>query len=296
MAWDPGAARRGRLRALARLIRIEHTLFSLPFAYAGALIGGIPDPRTIVLIFTAVLGLRTAAMAFNNIADLDIDAKNPRTSKRPLVVGSVSLAEAWGLVGLGSLLYFASAVMLNQCAAALSPLLWVVAMSYPYAKRLHCFPHIHLGFTLGLVVLGGYIAVRGDGLAVLAPVLAAAPWLLVAAVTLWVAGFDILYSTMDAEFDRREGLGSVAACFGVDTAYYVSIVSEAAFILMLLASMAVYGLGPVYALSVIAAAILEVLQYVFYRRGMNKEAFNVNLLVGVVVSAGVLLDRLLSTV
>jgi len=296
VAWDPGAVTGGRLRALARLVRIEHTLFSLPFAYAGALLGGVPDIKTAVLIAAAVVGLRTAAMAYNNIADLPIDARNPRTRSRPLVVGTVSLGEAWWLVVLGSALYFLAALMLNQCAALLSPLLWLVAMSYPHAKRYHCFPHLHLGLTLGLVVLGGYVAVSGDGLWALGSVLASAPWIIVAAVALWVAGFDILYSTMDEEFDRSVGLGSVAACFGARAALYLSLASEAAFIGLLLAAIPAYSLGPAYALSVATASILEVLQFVYYRRGRLRDAFNVNLLVGLAVAAGVAADRLLTGV
>jgi len=294
VTWDPGAVRsRGRIAALARLVRIEHTLFSLPFAYAGAFLAAIPTPWEALLIFTAVLGLRTAAMAYNNIADLDIDSKNPRTVNRPLVKGEVSLRDAWLLVAAGSALYYASALLLNQAAACLSPLLWLVALSYPHAKRYHCLPHLHLGLALGLVVFGGYVAVAGGPVSSLYRVIATAPWLLVVAVALWVAGFDTLYAAMDLEFDRREGLGSIPACYGEKVGLLSSIAMEAGFLTLLVISYTAYRLGPPYLASVAAAALLETLQYIYYSRGLHGKAFNVNLATGLIVAAGIICGKLI---
>ncbi len=293
--WDPGAVgNAGRLAALARLVRIEHTLFSLPFAYAGALLAGIPGVYESLLIFTAVLGLRTAAMAYNNIADMDIDAKNPRTAKRPLLTGAVSLRDAWLLVALGSLTYYLSAALLNQCAALLSPILWLIAITYPHAKRIHCLPHIHLGLALGMVVFGGYVAVAGGPLSLLPKVVVEDPWLFVAAVTLWVAGFDTLYATMDAEFDRVEGLGSIPACFGEGAALKASVSMEAAAAALFICAACAYTLNVLYLASAAVAVLLLAAQFVLYLRGDTRGAFNVNLAVGVIVASGVIAARLLS--
>ena len=298
-AWDPGRLpRRSRAAALARLVRIEHTLFSLPFAYAGALLacGRCVDLRVAVLIGLAVLGLRTAAMAFNNIADLDIDRLNPRTRMRPLVTGAVRVRDAWLLVALGSLLYYASAAALNRYALILSPLLWVLAMTYPYAKRLHWLPHIHLGLVLGLVVFGGAVAAAGMAAPGLAWVLSRVPWLYVAAVALWVAGFDTYYAIMDMDFDRRMGLGSIPARLGARGALLASRLMHAAAAALLAASIPAYHLGPVGAASVAAAVALLAWQHILLaRRGLEAipEAFNTNLLLGLVVGLGVALDALL---
>jgi len=298
-AWDPGRLpRRSRVAALARLVRIEHTLFSLPFAYAGALLacGRCVDARVAVLIGLAVLGLRTAAMAFNNIADLDIDRLNPRTRMRPLVTGAVRLRDAWLLVALGSLLYYASAAALNRYALLLSPLLWVLAMTYPYAKRIHWLPHLHLGLVLGLVVFGGAVAAAGMEAQGLGEVLSRVPWLYVAAVTLWVAGFDTYYAIMDMDFDRRAGLGSIPARLGARGALAASRLMHAAAAVLLAASIPVYGLGPVGAASIAAAAALLAWQHLLLaRKGLEAipEAFNTNLLLGLVVGLGVALDAAL---
>ena len=279
----------GRLHALARLIRVEHTLFSLPYAYLGGLLGGSMTLKELVLITLAVFGLRTAAMAYNNIADLDIDRLNPRSSKRPLVTGAASMRDAWLLVALGSILYYLSAALLNKYALMLSPILWIVAMTYPHAKRYHSFPHIHLGLTLGLVVFGGTIATYGDVAKSLYDALARVPWDLVVAVTCWVAGFDVIYSIMDVEFDRRLRLGSIPARYGERRALQASTVCHAVYLAILGLAIPRYGLGLVgIATYIVTAALIAYEQYIVYREGFEAipRAFNTNLLVGVVVGIG----------
>ena len=296
-SWDPGRLRgKSRLAALARLVRIEHTLFSLPFAYAGALIAcsSCVDLRVAVFIGLAVLGLRTAAMAFNNIADLDIDRENPRTRMRPLVTGAVSLRDAWLLVVLGSLLYYASAAMLNIYALALSPVLWVIAMSYPYAKRLHWLPHLHLGAVLGFVVFGGAVASAGMSAASIAEVFSSVPWLLVVAVTLWVAGFDTYYSIMDYEFDRSMGLGSIPARLGIKNALTASALIHAASLILLIASIRAYNLDGIAAIAVtITGFLLGYQHYLLARKGLEAipKAFNTNLVLGLVMGLGIVADK-----
>ncbi|GAB6148174.1 UbiA-like polyprenyltransferase [Stetteria hydrogenophila] len=299
-SWDPGRLEsRSRLKALARMLRVEHTLFSLPFAYAGAALawpGALRDPRVDALIALAVLGLRSAAMAFNNIADLEIDRLNPRTRGRPLVTGALPVSWAWAAVAAGSLLYYASAALLNRYALLFSPLLWLLALSYPYAKRLHWLPHLHLGLTLGLVVFGGAVAAYGAAARGLGDLLARIPWDYVAAVTLWVAGFDVYYAIMDLEFDRRHGLGSAPARLGVRGALRLSLALHAASLALLAAGVALRGLGPVAAAGVAAAAALVAYQHALIRRGLENipRAFNVNLALGVIISAAVIADILLS--
>ncbi|BEP17489.1 putative 4-hydroxybenzoate polyprenyltransferase [Pyrofollis japonicus] len=299
VVWDPGrVSKRNRLEAIMKLIRIEHTLFSLPFAYAGAVLA---YPRGLGLweaiwIGLAVLGLRSAAMSFNNIADLDIDRLNPRTAKRPLVTEAVRLRDAWLVVVVGSLLYYLSAAMLNIYALILSPLLWILAMTYPYAKRVHWLPHLHLGLVLGFVVFGGAVAVYGSHAKSLMDVLTHIPWIYVVAVTLWVAGFDAYYAIMDEDFDRKMGLGSLAARFGAGGALLASRIIHGITALLLLISIPVYGLGPIGALGVIMGIALLLYQhYILYRDGLQAipRAFNTNLLLGIVIGLGVFLDKLI---
>jgi len=244
----------------------------------------------------AVVGLRLAAMAYNNIADYDIDAKNPRTRSRPLVTGAVSFRDAWILVALGSIIYYASAAALNKLALALSPILWIVALTYPHAKRHHWLPHLHLGLTLGLVVFGGAIGAYGDEAAGLADALRRVPWVLVAAVTLWVAGFDIVYSIQDAEFDRRMGLGSVPARLGEKAALRIAAAMHlAAGVLFALAARSIGS--PVAYVSLGLALALLIVQHVIVAEcgpACIRVSFNMNLAIGLIVGVGYTLGLALS--
>ncbi len=296
--FDPGMVRAGgKLHALGRLVRIEHTLFSLPYAYLGALLApGNVSVWEATWIGLAVLGLRTAAMAFNNIADLPIDKENPRSRNRPLVTGALSIRDAWILVVIGSILYYLSAAMLNKYALMLSPVLWLTAMTYPYAKRLHPLPHIHLGLTLGLVVFGGAVAAYGDEASSVIEVLSAVPWIVVIAVSLWVAGFDVIYSIMDYEFDTRIGLGSLPAAIGPEDAVKVAAILHVVFAALMAWTIRIYGLDGIAMLSLSAVSLLLAGQYlVLYKRGFEAipQAFNLNLAVGVIIGIGYSLDLLI---
>uniref|UniRef100_A0A7J3ZIR2 4-hydroxybenzoate octaprenyltransferase n=1 Tax=Fervidicoccus fontis TaxID=683846 RepID=A0A7J3ZIR2_9CREN len=297
-AWDPGrVAERNKVRALLRLVRLEHTLFSLPFAYAGALLSGYGlTGKDAVLIALAVLGLRSAGMSFNNIADLDIDRENPRSKNRPLVTGAVSIREAWLVALIGSALYFASAAMLNPYALALSPLLWAIVITYPYAKRVHWIPHLHLGLALGMVVFGGAIAASGDSVSSLVEALKTVPYVYVAAVTLWVAGFDVIYSIMDLDFDRRADLGSIPARLGIGGALLSALLMHALSVALLLAGCLIYNLGLLGIAATTLGALVIAYQHVLVRRGLSNipKAFNLNLAVSIIISVGVVLDGILS--
>ncbi len=300
MGWDPGrVSARSRLQALARLVRIEHTLFSLPFAYVGAVLAcsSCLTPSKALLIATAVAGLRVAAMAQNNLADMDIDALNPRTRNRPLVVGAVSVGDALALVFGGTIVYLVSAALLNRYALLLSPLLWIPAMTYPYAKRLHPLPHLHLGLVLSLVVFGGAVAVVGENAVSLLELAVVTPWLYVVAVALWVAGFDILYSLQDASFDRRTRLGSLPAWLGLGRARKAALLMHVAASLLFLASIPVYRLGSLSLAGIVCAILLLAYQhYIVARRGIEAiaRAFNVNLAIAPSVTLGILADKLVT--
>ena len=295
-SWDAGRVSKwSRVHALLRLVRIEHTLFSLPFAYAGALLSGYSFTfRDAILMGLAVLGLRTSGMAYNNIADLDIDRMNPRTSGRPLVVGAVSLSDAWLLVVLGSALFLVAAALLNVYALGFAPLLLVLALTYPHAKRIHSLPHIHLGIVLGSVVFGGAVAASGDEARGLGEVLGSVPWLYVAAVTLWVAGFDTIYSIMDYEFDKRHGIGSLPALLGPRNALVAAFIMHIVSGILFIAGAYVYGLGLVGLSSMLLGVALIIAQHPLAWRGRIASAFNINLAIPLIVSIGVVVDRLLA--
>ncbi len=274
-----------------RFLRVGHTLFSVPFAYAAALIsaGGAIGWDTALLIGLAVLGLRSFGMAWNNIADRDIDAANPRTAARPLIVGRVSLRGAYLTAVLGAAAFTASAALLGPLPLFLAPLYLAIVYAYPYAKRVHCFPHLHLGAVFALIPIGGAIAVwpRDDIYIVMEKV----PWNYVIGSALWVAGFDMTYSILDRDFDRRFGVKSVPACFGVGAAKAASLLFHAAAAAFFIRE--ALGLGALaLASSLIAAAILAYGQLLAYR-GRIMESFNANLYVGVVVGLGTSLAVLL---
>ncbi|MCE4614400.1 MAG: putative 4-hydroxybenzoate polyprenyltransferase [Desulfurococcales archaeon] len=297
--WDPGRVKQpSRLHLMMRLIRIEHTLFSLPFAYLGAVLS-CPSKLDIwntLLIGLAVLGLRTASMAYNNIADLDIDKENPRTSSRPLVSGIMKLGDAWFLVVLGSIVYFASAILLNETAFMLSPILWILAVTYPHHKRYSPLAHYHLGLVLGFVVFGGAVAVCPESNPPLIWTLQRVPWTYLIAVTLWVAGFDIPYSIQDAGFDRSHGLHSIPAWLGKNMSLWISRLTHLSATILFLIAIPEYHLGIIGIIGTIASAVIIYSQhYIIYRHNgeMTPVAFNLNLLLGLILTIAVILDVLL---
>jgi 4-hydroxybenzoate polyprenyltransferase len=211
-----------RLRDLGELVRFSHTVFALPFALIAALAaaGAVPPLATVGWILVAMVGARTAAMAFNRIADARIDAANPRTASRPLPSGRVTPALAWSLVAAGSAALVGAAWRLNPLCLALSPLALAWVLGYSYTKRFTALSHLWLGVGLGIAPVGAWAAVRGtiDG----------APLVLAAAVAAWVAGFDTLYSLQDEAFDRASGLHSLPVRLGARGALAVARVLHAA--------------------------------------------------------------------
>jgi len=205
-----------RILILLDMIKFEHTVFALPFAYLGAFLaaGGVPDLRASLWILAGMVGARTAAMGFNRIVDLPFDAKNPRTRGRALPGRLVKPRDAWAMVILSSALYFLAAYELNRLALLLSPFCLAVVLLYSYTKRFTHWCHLFLGLAIGIAPTAGWIAVRGDyGLI---------PLTLTAGVLFWVAGFDVLYACLDQAFDLKEGLHSIPARFGLRRAFRFS--------------------------------------------------------------------------
>ncbi len=221
-----GAAR--RLYDLGQMIRIEHTVFALPFAFAGALLAGRslglnrgwPPWPTLGWIVVAMFGARSAAMAFNRIVDARLDAANPRTSARHIPAGTVSFRQAALFVIVAAALLVFAAARLNPLCLKLSPLALAWTLGYSYTKRFTAWSHLVLGIGIGAAPLGAWIAVTGS--------FAVTPILLSAAVALWIAGFDIIYALQDMEVDRRLGLHSIPARLGATRALQVARIMHAA--------------------------------------------------------------------
>ena len=211
---NPGFGR--QFATVLEMIKFEHTLFALPFALLGMLLaaGGLPDWRVIGWITVAMVGARSAAMAFNRLVDRQIDAANPRTQDRALPAGRLSSSFVALFVLASSALLIIAAWQLNSLAFALSPVALGILFFYSLSKRFTAFCHLLLGLALAGAPMGAWIAVRGD--------LTPTPVVLGAAVLCWVAGFDVLYALQDQEFDRTSGLHSIPARMGTEGALWVS--------------------------------------------------------------------------
>ncbi len=288
---EEAAPRRPALAATLSMIKFQHTLFALPFAFTGAILaaGGVPAWRRTGWILGAMVGARSAAMVFNRIADLRFDRRNPRTAARPLVTGELSLRFAWLFLSASCGLFLLSAAMLNRLALWLAPPALALILSYSYAKRITWLTHLHLGASLGLAPLGAWVAVRGT--------IDPAPLVLGAAVTLWVAGFDVLYSCQDVDFDRREGLQSVPRRFGVGAALSISSGLHAATVVLLLLVSRLLPLGGFYVAGVAGTAALLLYEHRLVRPDdlsrVNQAFFTVNGCVSFLIFAATALDLLL---
>ena len=232
--------RRGPLATLGtvlEMIKFEHTLFALPFALLGMILAaeGMPALRTFGWIVAAMVGARSAAMGFNRLADRRIDAENPRTATRALPAGEVSAGAVALFVIASCALLVLAAWRLNPLAFKLSPLALAIVLGYSYTKRFTWVSHLVLGLGLAGAPLGAWIAVRGD--------VSGAALALAGAVLLWVAGFDVLYALQDLEFDRRRGLHSIPARFGVRGALVLSALLHAGVLALLAWVPALYRPG-----------------------------------------------------
>lgn len=240
-----------KLKTTLEMIKFEHTVFALPFAFIGALLAGngLPTGRQIGWIVAAMVGARSAAMTFNRIVDLRYDRLNPRTEKRALPAGTLSMPFALGFTVLMSGLFVVAAAQLNPICFYLSFPTLGILLFYSYTKRFTALSHLFLGLAIGLAPLAAWLAVRGE--------FDWPPVLLSAAVMFWVAGFDVIYALQDMEFDRKSRLFSLPARLGPGPALTLSTLFHAATIGLLLATARWTQLGLVaYAGIAIVAAIL----------------------------------------
>ena len=264
------------------MIKIEHTLFALPFAFLGAILAanGMPSLRQIVLIIGAMVGARSTAMAFNRIADRSYDAQNPRTVSRAIPSGQLSVTFVWLFTLVAATLFLFSAAMLNRLTLILAPVALASVVLYSYTKRWTALSHIVLGWCLSIAPTGAWIAVRGD---LNSPV----PLLLSLVVLLWTAGFDVLYACQDYEFDRAAGLHSIPARVGISNALWISRALHGAAFLALLSLYFVSGLGALAIMGVVATAALLLYQHRLVRADdlgrLNAAFFTTNAFVSVIL-------------
>lgn len=225
------------LLVILEMIKFEHTVFALPFAFLGAFIAarGFPGGATSFWIVVAMFGARSAAMAFNRLIDRNFDALNPRTSERALPKGILRPSGVLLFIVASSALFLFASAMLNPLALALSPLALLIVFFYSYTKRFTSFSHLVLGLALGIAPVGGWVAVTGT--------LDLPPFLLTAAVLFWVAGFDIIYACQDSDFDRKHGLFSIPARLGVRSALRVSMLFHSLMLLFLAVAFVIFSLS-----------------------------------------------------
>lgn len=230
------------------MIKFEHTIFAMPFALISMLVAakGLPASSVFVWILVAMVGARSAAMTFNRIADAGIDAANPRTASRAIPAGLVTLSAAWVFVAFSAGLLILAAYMLNPLAFALSPIALGIVLTYSYSKRFTSLSHLWLGLSLGIAPVGAWIAVTGS--------FGPASVVLSAAVMLWTAGFDIIYSLQDLEIDRNARLFSLPSRLGPAKALVVSRLFHACMVVMIVWFGMLGGLGMVYYVGVALVA------------------------------------------
>ena len=232
------------------MIKWEHSVFALPFALCGAMLAanGLPTWHQLAWIVVAMIAARSAAMAFNRLADAAIDADNSRTRTRALPAGLLSRGFVATFVAISCAVLVLAAWELNRLAFLLSPLALAVVLLYSYSKRFTRWSHLVLGFALGIAPAAAWIAVRGS----LDPRIL----LLTAAVTFWVGGFDVLYACQDYDFDREAGLHSVPRYWGIQRALWVARAFHLLMLLLLVALVVEFGLGKLALIGVLTVALL----------------------------------------
>jgi 4-hydroxybenzoate polyprenyltransferase len=280
------------LKITLEMIKWEHSIFALPFALCGAMlaVGGLPAWHQIVWIVVAMVSARSAAMAFNRVADASMDAANPRTSIRALPAGLLtpSFVTTFVLVSCG--IFVLAASQLNRLTLMLSPVALAVVLFYSYSKRFTRWSHLFLGFALGIAPAAAWIAIRGS----LDPRIL----LLTAAVTFWVGGFDVIYACQDYDFDRSHELHSLPRHLGIHTALWIARIFHIVMIGLLVALVLVFGLGKLAAAGVIVVAALLAYEHSLVRHDdlskLNAAFFTLNGVIAVVFFlfvAGDLLQR-----
>jgi 4-hydroxybenzoate polyprenyltransferase len=255
-------------------VKIEHTVFALPFAYIGALLAArdVPSAHDLVWITLAMVGARSLAMGLNRAIDAEIDARNPRTAGRELPTGRLSRAQVTAFCALALALYLAACFQLDPIVRWLWPIPLIGFVVYPYLKRFTWFGHLWLGAVDGLAPVGAWVAITGT--------LPWEAWALGAAVAVWIAGFDCFYSLFDREIDAEQGLHSVAVRFGVEGAFWAARLLHVATVVLLAQVGLGLDLGWLYWLGVATVALLLAYEHVLVRptdlRRLDAAFFTVN--------------------
>jgi 4-hydroxybenzoate polyprenyltransferase len=279
------------LNVTLEMIKWEHSVFALPFALCGAMLaaGGWPAWRQVMWIVVAMVSARSAAMAFNRLADASIDAANPRTATRALPIGHLTPAFVIAFVSISCGIFVLAASQLNRLTLLLSPVALAVILFYSYTKRFTRWSHLFLGFALGIAPAAAWIAVRGT----LDPRIL----LLTAAVTFWVGGFDVIYSCQDYEHDRSHSLHSLPRYLGIRNALVVARLFHLVMLGLLVALVFVFGLGKLAVVGVIAVAALLLYEHALVRHDdlskLNAAFFTMNGVISVVFFIFVAADLLI---
>jgi 4-hydroxybenzoate polyprenyltransferase len=281
------------IKVTLEMIKWEHSIFALPFALCGAMLaaGGWPALAQLGWIVLCMVSARSAAMAFNRLADAQIDAANPRTATRAIPAGVLSQKFVGLFVLVSCGLFVISAAQLNRLTLYLSPVALAVILLYSYTKRFTRWSHLVLGFALGIAPAAAWIAVRGS----LDPRIL----VLTAAVTFWVGGFDMLYACQDIDFDRANGLNSIPQSFGVPRSLMLARVLHLVMLGLLVALVMLFGLGKIALIGVAAVAILLLYEHSLVSADdlskLNAAFFTMNGVIAVVFFVFVAADLLLRT-
>ena len=270
------------VRTTLEMIKIEHTLFALPFAFLGAVLAanGLPSGSQLIWITAAMVGARSTAMAFNRIADREYDARNPRTSNRALPAGLLSVGFVWAFTLVSASVFFVAAAMLNRLTLMLAPVALASVLLYSFSKRWTLLSHLLLGWCLSIAPTGAWIAVRG---ALDSPV----PLSLSLVVMLWTAGFDVLYACQDYDFDVQAGLHSIPKQFGIARALVIARLLHIGAFAALVALYWITHLGIFALIGVVATAALLFYQHRLVRSDdlskLNAAFFTTNAFVSLIL-------------
>jgi len=278
------------LKVISQDIKLKHTIFALPFAIVGAFMaaGGIPEPKVLGLIVLAMFFARSSAMAFNRIIDSDVDGRNKRTKGRAIPAGLISKRSYNVFMAVSTLCFFITCFFINNLALYLSPLALVVVCFYSYCKRFTAYAHLVLGIALSIAPIGAWVAVNEE--------ITLTSLLIGGAVMFWLAGFDILYSLQDMDFDKGEGLHSVPQTYGVETSLFISRACHILMVVLLLGVSFTYPVGNFYYAAVALCSVFLVYEQSLVKKDdlskINLAFFNVNGFISIAFMILVILDTL----
>ena len=280
-----------KLKIILEMIKFEHTVFALPFAVMSTFIAsdGFPPLPKLGWILVAMVGARSCAMAFNRLADAEIDSKNPRTAMRAIPAGLITKGAVWCFTIISAGLLVFAAWRLNPLAFALSPVALAVVMGYSYTKRFTAFSHFWLGLALSISPVGAWIAIEGS--------FALPPIVLCLVVLLWTAGFDIIYACQDVNFDRKHGLYSIPAKIGIRWALWLSSTLHVIAVLLLLSIPYLVELGLFYYIGVGIVVLIFIYEHAIIKptdlSRVNLAFFTLNSTISLVLMALSIADILL---